>query len=728
MGKNVFWYYVTIFVVIVTAFSGPILAREPRKPLGAWFGEYELLTFNDKIVWPLDLYADTHYAIPVYYQSVPGLLDRHSALLVGNNGSSALTKAEIAGLQAWVAGGGVLVLTGAEGPKLFGAQVPSWVGAQSWWSVKIENGSVQLLKPGHPLAKDLDSSGVSGLIGWGGIADPTTGVSIIGRDNVSFLLVNSHGKGYVVYLGGELCPQSRPKWLEKTITRDLSPLAVQVWKNLIVYFSLPTRSSVIEQWAQGNGKEFAVWWRYEKEKPLGGALYFPPFPKRGEELPTLTFNVGMGERCWKYFFVTNALPLADLKVTPTDLTGRGNKKIPADALTVYVQERPFPDYPKAPYWLVEPQYVEPLCSPAVRHHANRTTTWWVKLRCVDVVPGDYTGTLEFRNGPKHLANLPVKVKVWPLYQPGPDVLHYGLEHFWFGMPGGFFIRPQDPKLSNPDLLAKYMEHLAELGVDFGQSWSDVAQMYCLAFVRLKENGILLKEALSKDPDLLKRANPPHLDFSGYDSIFFDNAIKLGLTKFAMYYYEASPLTSDRSWWWSEYATYLKERGYLWVYTKILDEIGVEMVDEIIKQARAIRPAGFRVYTTTYNFPYDAASVAKIDPWLDLWQWCCLSKPWDEIAQLRNISWDPNNELWGTTTSSYWGNYIDYARGAGWSQAWRRYEGLHTFGYMRWFWNDHEGALPGPIYCVPVSIPDVFIRQANEFFLFYTIDTTTYHYH
>src|SRR5207245_2339723 len=53
-----------------------------------------------------------------------------------------------------------------------------------------------------------------------------------------------------------------------------------------------------------------------------------------------------------------------------------------------------------------------------------------------------------------------------------------------------------------------------------------------------------------------------------------------------------------------------------------------------------------------------------------------------------------NEVWGTTASSYWGNG-DGSRSAGWLAARLGYGGVHTHGYMRWHWNDHEGCFVGP---------------------------------
>jgi len=60
----------------------------------------------------------------------------------------------------------------------------------------------------------------------------------------------------------------------------------------------------------------------------------------------------------------------------------------------------------------------------------------------------------------------------------------------------------------------------------------------------------------------------------------------------------------------------------------------------------------------------------------------------------NIPFQANNEVWGVTASSYWGN-LQGARPAGWLAARLGYGGVHTHGYMRWFWNDHEGCFPGP---------------------------------
>ena len=137
--------------------------------------------------------------------------------------------------------------------------------------------------------------------------------------------------------------------------QDLPPVAAQVWRNLIATLSLPTTPECVAQWGKARQKEFSVWSRYQKGKMLGGTTCTPPYPREGEELQSLAYDAGIGERCWKYFFVTNTSPVAGLTVTATDLTGPAGK-MPASALTVYIQDRPYPDFVKGSHWLVGPEF------------------------------------------------------------------------------------------------------------------------------------------------------------------------------------------------------------------------------------------------------------------------------------------------------------------------------------------------------------------------------------
>jgi hypothetical protein len=342
----------------------------------------------------------------------------------------------------------------------------------------------------------------------------------------------------------------------------------------------------------------------------------------------------------------------------------------------------------------------------------------------DVKPGTYRGALEFRERGGAVAHrLPLRVKVWDVRYPGAEALHYEMEHCWFTMPGGYWIEKDhshkaavssggkklfETPLHDPEVLGNYVRSLAGLEVDFAQSWSDVARLYPLPFLRLRESGALLSEELRKNPERVRK-ELPHLDFSFLDD-YFDQAVAAGMRYYAMNYSRETdgtlglarqvagddklPAESEihrrvRAWYWGEYARYLRERGLLGVHTKVFDEFSAKQVPAFVASARAIRAAGFRTYTTTYNFNRDPAAVKAIAPYLDLWQ-----VGW-EFDVRRRLGLGDDRAVWGTTASSFWGNNSDYARGAGWVASRLRYDGLHTHGYMRWFWNDHEGCFVGP---------------------------------
>src|SRR5262245_30628085 len=124
------------------------------KPLGAWFGGYERLTFDDEVAWGSGAYAVSYYADSEFYTPFRVAdLERYSAVFFGRLGSRALSVEEQTALQKWVAAGGVLTLSGEEGQRLFGNQPPAWLGVQRWASVKPVRCAVQ--QPDHPLAKGL---------------------------------------------------------------------------------------------------------------------------------------------------------------------------------------------------------------------------------------------------------------------------------------------------------------------------------------------------------------------------------------------------------------------------------------------------------------------------------------------------------------------------------------------------------------------------------------------
>ena len=678
----------------------------PLNSLGGWFTSYRNYTFNDEIVWPLGISGRGKFLGDPYYTPDSGILSQHSCIVVGQGFGSVLTSTEKSGLEQWVFNGGTLIITASEGPSMWSSP-PSWLGFTTL--SHILGTYFRIASPSDPVAAGVTSAEAATLYSAYGVTGLLPGsVSVMSNGgSTSFVMYNPHGGGYVVYLGDFMVPRADPTVLQEQIVQDMRPAAIEIWRNLVSHLDLPVQSGEIAKWWDSQPAphpSLALWRRYEQANPLGGALYSPPYPVSDDELASIDFDMGKGERNWKYFFLTTSTALSTLEVRPTDMNGPGGSVIPSSDIGISIQEKPWPDYPKASYCLVDPCHVEPLYSPNVSLEANRTYTYWLKVRCPeDILAGTYQGNLEFINGGAVQETLPVVVEVWPIYQPHPEVLHYELEHTWWSMPGGYYVGGEFYR-NDPELLAKYMKNLGELGVDFGQNFGEIAQSYAdnslPPYTRIKESSIRLTDWLSQnpnafddpyDPDLL-----PHIDYSCYDAMYFDNAIAVaGFTDFAMNYYKPSMTTVQErqaKWRLTEYATYLKEKGFPQVYTKIYDEFGPEGVAAFIETASFIRPTGFKTYTTTAAFQYSPGAVFTIDPYLDMWQ-CWAIVDWDQIKVDLGITWDPANERWAYTASSYWGNYNDYARGAGWAMAYGKFKGLHTHGYTRWIWNDHAGTLP-----------------------------------
>ncbi len=641
------------------------------KPMLACFSGYEKLLIDNEFIWQTGAYIDTRFSgdQPIDV----GQLPEFSALLIGNAAGRALTAEDHAAIEKWVAAGGTLIL--ADDP-----------GAVAQWM------NTTTLPPDHPLLH--------------GLAVPKGSVPS----------ESQHGNGRVIRAGAEFIPSQWPALKgggPGGLTQDLTPLMQQFWVNLVAYLSIPTRHAVIAEWAKSRpaSEAFAVWFS-EEEKPTGGRTHVPPHPTN-DELKEMRFEMGIGEVAHRDFFVTTRRAIPGLIVEVTDLKGPKGASIPATNIRISIQEGPGTNYWKASYWVIDPNDVEPLGSPAVKVRAHETYTYWMELATGEVVPGDYTGALRFRDGDAVLRSVPVRVKVWPLHAPSPAVLHFELEHIWFCMPGGYWI---DPKENNPALLAKYQTNLGKLGVDVGESWSDIDKGYYNKFIRLRADGRPLEQALAESPELFLKDPMPSLSFAGgpHDT-WWNNAIQAGMSSFSQSWQlgEASHgmavqvLKNDKlevgspehlrfiKWYWGEYLKSLRERGLFEAYIKISDEFGPEGIPDYLKSAGPMHEAGFKTYTTTYNAMATKDAVAQLDPATDMWQIGWPVRNPRDLFRENNVPFDANNEIWGTCASSVWGSWYAGGRGYGLLAAWLRIDGIHLHGYMRWQRNEGQGCWHAP---------------------------------
>ncbi len=692
----------------------------PHKPMAVYFEGYEKLVLDDEFIWGTDAYIETFFGAPDFNR-----LNDYSVLLVGKRtAAKPLTEEETNALAKWVSDGGTLMLFYNELRTLWNNTPPEWVageGASAGWAKSLRVFAVQ--SKDHPLTRGLIGLGEkegpygekSAWEGEAALGNFSTGENLVGEGKESILFVNPFGKGQVIVFGDPFMPPP-PTVQDEKITLNMTPLAWQFWRNLISYLKLPTRKQAIADWAKTSGrKEALVTWYASGvgEKPLGGKTHNPPYPMAKDELKEMRFDMGIGERMRRDFFVTTLRDFSELSLEPTDLTDSKGNKISAANFRIYIQDKPRPDYPKASYYLVDPKFVEPVGSKGVKLSADDTITYWVAFATGDASEGDYTGAIEFKNGGEKVASLPVHVKVWPFHNPDPEVFHFEMEHDLFTLPPGNWMNPQ---LYNPDLLAKYQRALADLEVDVGQTTGGMKQGYYNKYVRLRSDGRPIDQALAESPELFASDSMPSLSFSGPFDVMWDNAIQAGISSFSQswdmnaeisLYMARTALKNDKldvnspehvrfiKWYWGEYNKYLKERGLRETYIKVGDEFGPEGIPHYIQSAAPMQAAGFKTYTTTYNLLQYPEAVAQMNPYTDMWQVSAPLRNPRDIFLEKKIPFDPKHEIWLTASCSWWGSFYGYARAQGMMTVWLKMEGLHLHGFMRWHQNESEGALPGP---------------------------------
>ena len=266
--RRSFWIACWFTLTLATL---PAVRAQDAKPLGAWFGDYQKLIFDDEFVWGSDAYVVTHYANSNYPPFSVKDLEKYSGVLIGPAAGRALSPAERASLQRWVRQGGRLIVSLSEVQKIFG-DAPPEVGDQ-----------------------------------------PRT---------------RRQGGGTVTYLGSATMPQKRPAVKEKTVVRDMTPQAVQAVQNLMSELNIPRRHEVIARWARTAVREtdaaMVFWWRYKQETPLGGGI-------KGGTVHGATDELGFhAVKDPHYVTDLHATVLRQLGLDPRELELPGRKRLEVD--------------------------------------------------------------------------------------------------------------------------------------------------------------------------------------------------------------------------------------------------------------------------------------------------------------------------------------------------------------------------------------------------------------
>jgi len=739
----------TAAVVCLLCAAMPSQAAPKTRSFGAYMTHYQNLTFINEVIYPLGISGRVHRVGTV--ERPIELLNDYDVLVLGAGGGWVMTANEQHRLGQWLADGGTLIVGMNEVRTLIRDRKPDWLG-RSDWTVRRMVVTDKARIANHPLTKGLrkaptiddllDEPAPEPSRGPRGPAPPRLrmglengthgGESLITEfGNVSVLWIRQIGKGQIIAVGGEVPAARSTPYEQNHISYELDAQAITVWKNIVEELKPTRRSDIIEQWAADQQRDVALWWRYERETPTGGAMMTPPVPQSGDELDALRLNLGRGERMWWYFMLTTRKPLKAVRFEVADLRSEAGHTINGNAIRPFLLAapqrlhaamtdlRPLPDHHKAPYYLVPFEHTPPFDRPTVDLHGPETHTFWLEAFCDAATPaGEYRGELRIVGHDEvTLATLPLHVTVWPLYQPAAHTLHFEFEHSWDVLPGGSILAAMagDATRYDPTLAGRCMKQIGELGIDVGQVYGYIHQIYGARFVKVLESGQPIDEAVTADPALLGRDPLPALDFSFYDDFYFNSAIDAGLTTFATNYVigadmtltyarridpEAQPNSPEHQrivrWYLSEFARYVRQRGYVDVYCKTMDEFGPEHVESFLPAAKLLNEAGFGVYTTTPNVMFDAASAQVMAPLMSLWQGQMLAEPWRRTAHDRlGTELRPDSAFWPYNASSVPGLTMDSGRFWGWLAAYARHPGFHMHHYFRHYWTDTQPALAGP---------------------------------
>jgi|GEM_PF-6490845 len=749
--------YKTICFILLIMF-GPVThgaSADDDKFVLATFEQYQQQWFISEIAYPCDIQLVSHRgprAIELAFEK----LDGAAAWLVGSRSGKELTAEQSVRLKQWIADGGILILAAREGSAFFpvGKDI-EWTGRSDWRPVKT--GVTEKLKiKKHPLTRgvakqtnpldnieDLMMDGFSAdgppipeLVAssqWG-LKDRGTGTPLITNQHAPLLWTHQHGKGHIVYLGADFTPlASKPDIKQNHIAHVMSRPGILIWQNLVKHFKLPTRSARVAKWAEQTGKDAALWWRHETELTAGGAMANPSHPLEGEEFDELKLELLKGERDWQQVFFTTATARKQFAISIDNWTGPDTTIFTAKHIDFYwqrphavlhplmVEQKPLPNYHKAPFHMMPATELPPLEKDVVSLPDMATHTFWLNVRCPQgTSPGQYEGTIRLRDGSRLVAELPLQINVRPIDMPQPHYLSFEYEHNWNTLPGGSLFKGKDDRR----LLQRCIQQTTNMGIDTGMVYGYIHGVYGANHVVFRDSGESLVDKMRANPAFLQSEQLPALDFSYYDDFYFTPAIMAGQTRFQtntlfmkdfllVALQQLDETIEARSpehtrlyaWYHGEFARYVKERGYPEVWCKTGDELVGEEALQLYEPLAVLKRAGYRPMTTSPSFQFSQVVAKQLNPVLDLWMAEMYVQPWHKLAK-EHLNMDVGNDVyWPYNASSIPGFTCDSGRRFGWAVAYARHTGFHFHHYFRYYWTDQQPALAGPngLYQGPASV-------------------------
>ncbi len=576
--------------------------------VGVSYGHYEIKVIVNRVLLPS---AEEEYLFSERAETLPWeTLDEYALIIAATRLAAEATDEQNARLRSWVEAGGHLIVIHQAATALD----LTWAGITG--TAYQRNTLSCEVRRQHALLADLPLSPPPPWMANAVIIARTTPpmTTLIGTNTACLVGVAAIGQGEVAYLGHELFrlrldgKDPDDSWVEllRRLVRRARPLTIG-----------QLRQEQLEQWRQRD-EQLLVWSREWERGETYGPRFVPPMPEAAEIAAKSHLHLAVGE-----------VESLQLNLTPVEPFGPLNWALecgdfPAAQVELLVQDRP-PEIPwpkapelvqEAPYWLLPPEYVEPMGDPRIAMpEAGRPRILWLRLVTHDVPPGDYT--LQLRLAADGMAPMthPIRVTVYPVHLPSQRLITLA--------PGGTVYGD----VNDPAPARRFVRNLSAHGVN----WTIVN---ALRPHSLSVEGEPLNPAWLQAHREAVVAGTPRLDFAALDP-WFDQAIDHGQTRLRMlsmvYYldsltgrlgYTETERAAARLWLRRAYREYLHEKGFRTMIVSSGDELSPgELREKWLPWAREQAEAGWSC-TSAFSWgrttPGYQELVKEISPYVQLW--------------------------------------------------------------------------------------------------------------
>jgi len=448
----------------------------------------------------------------------PSEFKEHSLVVWLRGCDREFTPVQIAAMKRYLEDGGQILMTNG---AIYGALGRSfkdmpWVGARAW-TYNGKRWPVEVLAKDHPYLKGVVTEDAKWLNTYHGMIDHQ-GVRILGQGNASVLCATEVGKGRLIfssygpYDARDDVAKAGIMQIYRNIVLAASPLTEQEEARTLLATSAP-------------GKKLALWHRDWAGSMEFRLLWEPSGPRPVDMLRRLQFSSVRNEIDTAFFCIQSSMDLGTVAIRTDPLRRSDGAVSKAGGITALVMGQA-PEVPlqppktygvidrarRGPFYLVPPDRLPPLGTPAVELRSLEPCTVWVQANTRGLAAGSYESRITFSSvDGETLAVLPVKVDVAPILMPSPRIVQL---RTW----GGGITN--DPRL---------LREVQRQGSDWAIiSYPDTSK------VKLRNTSVSLQAAFRDPQTHLKDKKPiPKLDFGDLWDEWLDNYLAHGVTNLGL---------------------------------------------------------------------------------------------------------------------------------------------------------------------------------------------------